>query len=79
MDMRDILVLFDKKKRIDVEYPGVRKQGLPYIIRYLQDPPGMNFILLTYAHACEWQGSRNSWRSRKNVYLVKWLRHGEEE
>lgn len=45
MDMQLVLDLFDKEQRIEIEYPRTDKQVLPHVIRFVNDQPGMNYIL----------------------------------
>ena len=44
MDKQDLLTLYDTQLRIDIEYPGVRKETLPYLVRFVRPAPGMNYI-----------------------------------
>jgi hypothetical protein len=43
-----LLALFDKEQRIDIEYPGARKEVLPHVVRFVRPAPGMNFILYSW-------------------------------
>ncbi|MBI3943492.1 MAG: GNAT family N-acetyltransferase [Chloroflexi bacterium] len=45
MDMQEILMLFDKEQRLEIEYPGARKEVLPQLVRFVRPAPGMNFVL----------------------------------
>lgn len=45
MDIQEILALFDQQQRIDIEYPGMRKEVLPQVVRFVRAAPGMSFIL----------------------------------
>ncbi len=45
MDMQEVLALFDKEQRIEIEYPGARKEVLPHVVRFVRPSPGKNFIL----------------------------------
>lgn len=40
-----MLALYDQEQRIDITYPGVRKEVLPQVVRFVRPAPGMNFIL----------------------------------
>lgn len=44
MDIQDLLALYDTQLRIDIEYPGVRKETFPQLVRFIKPAPGMNFI-----------------------------------
>ena len=56
MDTQELLALYDKEQRIDIEYPDMRKEVLPHVMsRPIVTRHG--FHLLTYAHACEWKAS----------------------
>lgn len=41
MDVQEILALFDKEQRIEMEYPDMRKEVLPHVVRFVRDAPGM--------------------------------------
>jgi len=45
MDVSEILSLFDRQQRIEIEYPGMRKDVLPNVVRFVRPEPGMSFIL----------------------------------
>jgi len=45
MDMKDILTLYDREQRVDIEYPGMRKERRPHLIRYVSETGGPHFIL----------------------------------
>lgn len=45
MDTQELLALYDKEQRIEIEYPDMRKEVLPHVIRFVREAPGMNFIL----------------------------------
>ncbi len=40
-----LLSLFDHYCRVEIEYPGMRKDVLPNIVRFYRPAPGMSFIL----------------------------------
>src|SRR5512145_2311306 len=44
MDKQDLLNLYDHQLRIEIEYPGDRKEALPQLVRFIKPAPGMNFI-----------------------------------
>ncbi|MCI0398040.1 MAG: GNAT family N-acetyltransferase [Chloroflexi bacterium] len=47
MNIQDVLTLYDKEQRIDVEFPGVRREVLPHVVRFVgvdQEQDG-NFVL----------------------------------
>jgi hypothetical protein len=45
MKTSDILVLYDQQQRIDIEFPDMRKDVLPHVIRFVRPAPGMSFVL----------------------------------
>ncbi len=44
MDIQDILALYDQQQRIDIEYPGMRKDVSPHLVRFVRPAPGMSHI-----------------------------------
>jgi len=44
MDKQNLLTLYDTQLRIEIEYPGVRKEASPHLVRFVKPAPGMNFI-----------------------------------
>jgi GNAT superfamily N-acetyltransferase len=40
-----LLALFDLHQRIEIEFPGTRKDHLPELVRFVRPAPGMSFIL----------------------------------
>lgn len=47
MDIDEILALFDREQRIEIEYPDMRKEVLgdpPQIVRFSRPAPGMSFV-----------------------------------
>jgi hypothetical protein len=48
MKSEDILALYDVEQRINIEYPGTRKERRPHVIRYVSETGGPHFIL--YSH-----------------------------
>jgi hypothetical protein len=45
MNRQELLTLFDKEQRIDIQYPDMEKQILPHLVRFVRPAPGMSFIL----------------------------------
>lgn len=45
MNREEILALFDKEQRVDIEFPGMRKEVLPHVVRFVREAPGMSFVL----------------------------------
>jgi hypothetical protein len=46
MDMTtSLLEQFDRETRIEINYPGMRKETAPGIVRFLRPPPGHSFVL----------------------------------
>lgn len=45
MDTKTILALYDEEQRINVTFPGVRKESRPHVIRYISDAGDQHFIL----------------------------------
>ena len=45
MNQQEILALFDQQERIGVEFPGMRKEVLPHVIRFVGPPGEPSFIL----------------------------------
>lgn len=45
MDMAELLALYDQEQRIGIEYPDMRKDVLPHVIRFVRPAPGHSFIL----------------------------------
>ncbi len=42
--MHDLLTLYDQELRIDIDYPDVRKESFPRLVRFIRPVSGMNFI-----------------------------------
>lgn len=51
MKTPELLALYDQQQRIDMEYPDMRKESLPQVVRFVRPAPGMSFI--AYHHADE--------------------------
>lgn len=45
MDNNTILALYDEEQRIDVDFPGTRKEQRPHVIRFVSETGGSHFIL----------------------------------
>ena len=45
MNHRAVLALYDQEQRIDIEFPGMRKEALPHVVRFVRPAPGMSTIL----------------------------------
>lgn len=45
MNLTEILTLFDRYERKEAEYPGMRKDVLPLLTRFVRPAPGMSFVL----------------------------------
>ncbi len=44
MDAHALLALYDREQRIDIEYPGMRKETPPRVVRFSRPAPGMSFV-----------------------------------
>lgn len=44
-DRQELLDLFDQEMRVRIEFPGMRKELTPEVVRFLRQAPGMSFIL----------------------------------
>jgi hypothetical protein len=51
VDRSEILALYDRELRIDIEYPGVRKEVTPHVVRFLRPAPGGNFVQYSWLDA----------------------------
>lgn len=49
MNNTDLLKLYDKELREQIEYPEARKEITANVVRFVRQSPAMNFISLTYA------------------------------
>jgi GNAT superfamily N-acetyltransferase len=45
MDVRQVLALYDQEQRREIDFPGMRKDILPHLVRFVRDAPGMSFVL----------------------------------
>ena len=48
METEEILVLYDQQMRREIEFPGMRKDVLPHLVRFVRLAPGMSII--QYSH-----------------------------
>jgi GNAT superfamily N-acetyltransferase len=39
------LALYDREQRREIEYPGMTREALPRVVRYVRPAPGMSFVL----------------------------------
>ena len=62
VDAEAILALYDLEQRIDVDFPGVRKERRPHLIRSVSETGGPHFIL--YSRLAAPTSRRSSPRSR---------------
>jgi hypothetical protein len=49
MNKPEILKLYDKDLRQEVEYPEARKEVTADVVRFIREAPGMNFVSYTFA------------------------------
>jgi len=49
MNKTDLLLLYDKELREEIEYPEARKEVTSDVVRFVRQAPAMNFVSLTYA------------------------------
>ncbi len=56
MDIETIRNLFDREQRIEVEYPDMRKDAWPHLVRFVRPAPGMSVVL--YSHLDEANADR---------------------
>ena len=45
MNHSEVLALFDKEQRREIEIPGMRKDEFPRLVRFVRPSPGMSFVL----------------------------------
>ena len=45
MDVEEVLTLYDREQRIEIEFPGMRRDVLPGVVRYVRPLPSMSFVL----------------------------------
>lgn len=53
MGTQNLLQLFDRQLRQDIEYPEARREITGDVIRFVREAPGMNFISYTFATESE--------------------------
>ena len=51
MDKTTLLALYDHHQRRAIEYPGVRKEVLPHLVRFIRPAPGANWIAYSRLNA----------------------------
>jgi len=56
MNKPEILKLYDKELREQVEYPEARKEVTADVVRFIREAPGMNFVSYTYADEARLDG-----------------------
>jgi GNAT superfamily N-acetyltransferase len=44
MEIADILALYTQEQRIDIEFPGMRKDSFPNLVRFTRPKPGMSEV-----------------------------------
>jgi hypothetical protein len=44
MNTDELLALYDKEQRIEIEYPGVQKAAFPDLVRFVRPAPCMNYV-----------------------------------
>jgi hypothetical protein len=49
MNKNNLLALYNKDLRIDIHYPEARKEVTKDVVRFIRNPPGMNFVSFTFA------------------------------
>jgi GNAT superfamily N-acetyltransferase len=47
MEPHDILALYDRQQRIEIEFPGMHKETTPHVVRFVRPGSGMNFVLFS--------------------------------
>lgn len=45
MNRQEVLTLYDREQRREIEFPGTERQVLPRVVRFARPAPGMSFIL----------------------------------
>lgn len=53
IEKKDLLSLYDKELREQVEYPEALKETTPDVVRFTRKAPGMNFVSYTYAREAD--------------------------
>ncbi len=49
MNKAELLILYDKDLREQIEYPEARKEVTAEVVRFIRKPPAMNFVSVTFA------------------------------
>jgi GNAT superfamily N-acetyltransferase len=49
MNRAALLELFDREQRVEIDYPGTKKEAWPFLVRFLRPAPGTNFITYSYS------------------------------
>jgi hypothetical protein len=44
MERSEIIELFDRYQRIEIEYPGMRKDVFPGLVRFIRPAPGSSLV-----------------------------------
>jgi GNAT superfamily N-acetyltransferase len=47
MNVSEVLALYDREQRREIEFPGMERHELPGIVRYVRPMPGMSFVLFS--------------------------------
>jgi hypothetical protein len=45
LNVEEVLALYDREQRCEIEYPGMERQVLPGVVRFVRPMPGMSFVL----------------------------------
>ena len=45
MNTQEVLALYDRDQRREIDFPGMRREVLPQVIRFVRPMPGMSFVL----------------------------------
>ena len=45
MNIQEVLALYDREQRREIEYPGMTREERPGLVRYVRPAPGMSFVL----------------------------------
>ena len=45
MNTQEVLALYDRDQRREIDFPGMRREVLPHVIRFVRPMPGMSFVL----------------------------------
>jgi hypothetical protein len=49
MNKNELLALYDKELRQEIEYPEAKKEITPDVVRFIRKAPAMNFVSFTFA------------------------------